>query len=130
MNEKGTHSETSTHIPLTSVESGKTCRLVGVSERWSGKGRYGKHRRRFEGFGKHHSKHHENPMGKKTLWLDHGRRRIVKRLLDLGLTKGCNFRVIQSLGRGPVLVEVRGTRIAIGHGLASQVLVEILEDSD
>jgi Fe2+ transport system protein FeoA len=50
--------------------------------------------------------------------------------LDLGLTKGCSFKVIQSLGRGPVLVEVRGTRIALGHGLASQVLVEILEDSD
>jgi ferrous iron transport protein A len=50
-------------------------------------------------------------------------------LLDLGLTKGCDFRVIQSRGSGPVLVEVRGTRIALGHGLASQVMVEVLEDS-
>ncbi|MHA2222720.1 MAG: FeoA domain-containing protein [Candidatus Thorarchaeota archaeon] len=36
---------------------------------------------------------------------------------------------MQSRGSGPVLVEVRGTRIALGHGLASQVMVEVLEDS-
>ncbi|MHA2025770.1 MAG: FeoA family protein [Candidatus Thorarchaeota archaeon] len=132
MNEKGTHTETSTHIPLTSVDSGKTCKLVGVSDERRGRGKHRKHRSRFGGFGrhKHHSKHVENPSGEKKLWSDHGRRRIAKRLLDLGLTKGCSFKVIQSLGRGPVLVEVRGTRIALGHGLASQVLVEILEDSD
>jgi Fe2+ transport system protein FeoA len=61
-------------------------------------------------------------------WGNPKRRRIMKRLLDLGLTKGCNFKVIQSRGRGPVLVEVRGTRIALGHGLASHVLVEVLEE--
>jgi Fe2+ transport system protein FeoA len=51
---------------------------------------------------------------------------MMKRLLDLGLTKGCTFNVIQSLGHGPVLVEVRGTRIALGHGLANKVMVEVL----
>ena len=40
-----------------------------------------------------------------------------------------DLRVIQGRGSGPVLVEVRGTRIALGHGLASQVIVEVVEDS-
>lgn len=126
LNEKGTHTETSAHISLTSVDSGKTCRLVGVSEKRRGKGRHGRRRGLFGHFGRHHAKHES----KKKIWYDHGRRRITKRLLDLGFTKGCSFKVIQSRGRGPVLVEVRGTRIALGHGLASQLIVEIIEDSE
>ncbi len=45
------------------------------------------------------------------------------RLLDLGLTKGCIFEIVQTTREGPVLLEVRGTRIALGHGLASRLLV-------
>lgn len=126
MNEKGTHTETSTHIPLTSVDSGKLCKLVEVSESRRGKGKHRKQKGWFGGFGNHQSKHHGNPKDHKEVWQH--RRRITKRLLDLGLTKGCEFKVIQSRGSGPVLVEVRGTRIALGHGLASQVMVEVLED--
>jgi Fe2+ transport system protein FeoA len=44
------------------------------------------------------------------------------------LTKGCTFKVIQGGSRGPVLVEVRGTRIALGQQLASRVIVEVVED--
>ena len=51
----------------------------------------------------------------------------MKRLLDLGLTKGCTFKVVQGSPSGPVLVEVRGTRIALGHELASRVVVRVLE---
>ena len=124
MNEKGTQTETSIHIPLTSVESGKICRLIGVSEV-----RHGKQKGWFRGIGKRDSKHHGNPGSQNEGRHSHHRRRITKRLLDLGLSKGCDFRVIQGRGSGPVLVEVRGTRIALGHGLASQVIVEVLEDS-
>lgn len=53
----------------------------------------------------------------------------MKRLLDLGLTKGCTIKVVQGRGQGPVLIEVRGTRIALGHGLANKVIVEVLEES-
>jgi Fe2+ transport system protein FeoA len=48
----------------------------------------------------------------------------MRRLLDLGLTKGCTFTVVQGSRGGPVLVEVRGTRIALGHGLAESLIVE------
>ena len=127
MNQKGTHTESSTHIPLTSVQSGNVCKLIGVSEvrRGRGIGKHGKRKGWFGGRGKHHGhvEHH------KKKWHEHGQRHIMKRLLDLGLTKGCTFRVVQGRGRGPVLVEVRGTRIALGHGLASQVIVEILEEA-
>jgi Fe2+ transport system protein FeoA len=52
----------------------------------------------------------------------------MKRLLDLGLTKGCTFKVVQGGSRGPILVEVRGTRIALGHQLARRIIVEVVED--
>jgi len=44
--------------------------------------------------------------------------------MDLGLTRGCIFTVIEPGRSGPALIEVRGTRIALGHGLASRLLVE------
>ncbi len=124
MNQKGTSIDTSTHIPLTTVVSGNTCKLVGVSETRGGMRQRGRHRGWFQRLGRHHS-HFEDYKRK---WHDQSRRQITKRLLDLGLTKGCTFKVIQSLGGGPVLIEVRGTRIALGHGLARQVIVEVMEE--
>ena len=50
-------------------------------------------------------------------------RGLMRRLLDLGITKGCTFTVVQGGGRGPVLIEVRGTRIALGHHMACRILV-------
>jgi Fe2+ transport system protein FeoA len=34
------------------------------------------------------------------------------------------FEVVQASSKGPVLIEIRGTRIALGHGLANKILVE------
>ncbi len=125
MDQKGTHTETSTHIPLTSVQSGNECKLIGVSEVRPGKGKHGKRK----GWQNRRGKHHEHSEQQKENWHEAGQRRINKRLLDLGLTAGCTFKVIHGRGRGPVLVEVRGTRIALGHGLASKVIVEILGEA-
>jgi ferrous iron transport protein A len=125
MDQKGTHTETSAHIPLTSVQSGNECKLVGVSEVRHRKGKHGKRKGWFGGKGNHHG-HSEQ---QKEDWHEPGQRQIIKRLLDLGLTKGCTFKVIQGRGSGPVLVEVRGTRIALGHGLARKVIVEIVEEA-
>ena len=125
MDQKGTHTETSTHIPLTSVQSGNECRLIGVSEVRRGKGNHGKRK----GWQNRRGKHHGHSEQQKENWHERGQRQIIKRLLDLGFTKGCTFKVIQGRGRGPVLVEVRGTRIALGHGLANKVIVELLEEA-
>ncbi|MFX1604155.1 MAG: ferrous iron transport protein A [Promethearchaeota archaeon] len=51
-------------------------------------------------------------------------RGLMRRLMDLGITKGCVFEVVQSGGSGPVLIEVRGTRVAVGKNLACRILVK------
>jgi len=142
MDEKGTTIDKAMHIRLTSVRPGKTCRLVGVSSpEW---GRFGHHgpRKRKRGFGGGFFGGHEQWGRRKVKWeqrredweerkkdwhLRSGRG-ITKRLLDLGLTKGCTFKIVQGSSRGPILVEVRGTRIALGHQLARRVIVQVLED--
>jgi ferrous iron transport protein A len=124
MNEIGTHEDFNNHIELTSVRPGAICRLVGISNVGGRRLSRQKHKKRFGGFFRQseHKEHTEDG------WHHRGGRGITKRLLDLGLTKGCTFKVVHGTGRGPVLVEVRGTRIALGQGLASKVLVEVLEE--
>jgi Fe2+ transport system protein FeoA len=52
--------------------------------------------------------------------------RCVKRLADLGLTPGTNVTVVKSAPfNGPVEVRVRGSRLAIGRGMASRILVDV-----
>ena len=46
----------------------------------------------------------------------------ARHLAELGLVPGQLVRVL-SAGWGPVLIEVRGSRIALGRGLAAKVLV-------
>jgi ferrous iron transport protein A len=53
---------------------------------------------------------------------------LARRLIALGLTPGAEIRVLQNRGRGPVLVEVHGARLAIGPGQAARVGVDPLED--
>jgi ferrous iron transport protein A len=49
-----------------------------------------------------------------------------RRLYELGLTEGAFIRVIRSMGRGPIVVEVRGSRIALGRGLSMKIMVEVV----
>ncbi|MFW9961882.1 MAG: ferrous iron transport protein A [Candidatus Thorarchaeota archaeon] len=124
MDNKGTPIETLTNKTLTSMKSGTLCKLVGISDEgsiWDG---FGKHKHR--GWGERRHGHHWFRPGfhKKHV---QGGQRILRRLLDLGLTKGCSFKVIQASRTGPVLVEVRGTRIALGHGIARRIIVAELE---
>lgn len=56
-------------------------------------------------------------------------RRAYQRLLDMGLTKGTRVRVLNSAPfHGPIEVEVRGSTLALGRGLAGHVFVEIQDD--
>ena len=51
-----------------------------------------------------------------------------QRLLDLGLTKGTEVSVINAAPfKGPLEIQVRGTTIALGRGLAGHVFVEMDE---
>jgi len=48
-----------------------------------------------------------------------------KRLMEMGLTPGTEVTVVKSAPfRGPIEVHVRGSRLAIGRGMAERIFVE------
>ena len=49
---------------------------------------------------------------------------VIHRLLELGLTPGTQVRVVQDAG-GPMLLSVRGSRVALGRDLAERMWVEL-----
>jgi Fe2+ transport system protein FeoA len=52
--------------------------------------------------------------------------RFAKRLADMGLTPGTKVTVVKSAPfNGPLEVSVRGSRLAIGRGMASRILVDV-----
>ncbi len=50
-------------------------------------------------------------------------RELTSRLTSLGLTPGAMIEVLQNYGRGPIIVNVRGTHVALGRGEARKLLV-------
>ena len=46
------------------------------------------------------------------------------RLASLGFTPGAQVSMTQNFGRGPLIVTVRGTRVALGRGEAAQIFVQ------
>lgn len=53
-----------------------------------------------------------------------GGRGFVSRLAALGFTPGVQVTMVQNLGHGPLIVLVRDTRVALGRGEATKVLVK------
>lgn len=47
-----------------------------------------------------------------------------KRLEALGLTQGTPICVLNKKGRGTMIVQVRGTRFALGHGITQSIQVK------
>jgi ferrous iron transport protein A len=45
------------------------------------------------------------------------------RLVSLGFTPGAEVRMSQNYGRGPLIVTVRGTRVALGRSEAANIFV-------
>jgi len=48
-----------------------------------------------------------------------------KRLADLGLTPETEIKVLKNAMWCPVEIEVRGSKLAIGRGLASKILIKL-----
>ena len=46
------------------------------------------------------------------------------RAANLGFTAGAEVTVVQNYGRGPIIVAVRGTRVALGRAEAGLVWIE------
>lgn len=53
-----------------------------------------------------------------------GGRTMVNRLAALGFTPGAKIDMAQNYGHGPLIVTVRGARVALGRGEASKIIVE------
>jgi ferrous iron transport protein A len=51
---------------------------------------------------------------------------VARRLVALGITPGAEIQALQNWGRGPLIVEVHGVRLALGRGQAARVVVEPL----
>ena len=93
-------------LPLTELEDGETGVITSTDRNSEGQPMYGN--RAGKGWKKHFMT-----------------TRCVKRLTDLGLTPGTEVTVVKSAPfNGPLEVCVRGSRLAIGRGMASKILVD------
>ncbi|MFZ2071877.1 MAG: FeoA family protein [Halobacteriota archaeon] len=52
-----------------------------------------------------------------------GGRGMIQRLSDMGFTPSTKIRVLKTKPPGPMLVDVRDARIALGRGVAMNILV-------
>lgn len=48
---------------------------------------------------------------------------MQRRLADMGLTPGTELRLISSDRHGPIIIELKGARLALGRGVARHILV-------
>jgi ferrous iron transport protein A len=54
---------------------------------------------------------------------------MIQRLAEMGLTPGVKIKVMRKCAfSGPVEVEVRGTNLALGRGVAARILVKPLQN--
>jgi len=59
-----------------------------------------------------------------------GGQAFLSRLAPLGFILGARLRVVQNPGRGPLIVTIYNTRIALGRGEADKIVVEPLAGRD
>lgn len=52
-----------------------------------------------------------------------GGHRLRQKLYAMGLNPGVKFKVINNIGRGPIGIEVRDTKLAIGRGMAQKIKI-------
>jgi len=63
-----------------------------------------------------------NPGGVVTVMAVNAGHGLVRRLADMGLYPGVSLRVIQG-HPGPLIIQVGASRLALGRGVASKVMV-------
>ena len=56
-----------------------------------------------------------------------GGRGLLSRMASLGFTPGVEVVMVQNFGHGPLIVLVRGTRVALGRGEASKIRVRKMD---
>jgi len=59
------------------------------------------------------------------VWEIAGGHKVIKRLEAMGVRKGKSIKKLSSMFmRGPVTVQVGHTKLSVGHGMASKIIVE------
>ena len=53
-----------------------------------------------------------------------GGAKVIHHLTSLGFTPGAEINVLQNYGRGPLIVKIRGGRVALGRGEARKIIVQ------
>jgi len=48
---------------------------------------------------------------------------IRSKLYSMGLVPGVSLRILNRNGRGPVIIALRDSRLVIGYGMASKIIV-------
>jgi Fe2+ transport system protein FeoA len=54
---------------------------------------------------------------------------LQRRLADMGITPGVNIIVVSGYHPGPLLVDVRGSRLGLGFGVAQRIMVKEAENA-
>lgn len=69
--------------------------------------------------------------GGESVWIEalQGGHNFLSRLACLGFTPGTPLQVVQNYGHGPLIVSLRGTRVALGRGEAGKIVVRRLEEN-
>ena len=49
---------------------------------------------------------------------------LARKLADMGMVPGAEIRLVNRQGVGPVLVDLKGSRLALGRGMAMKIMVE------
>ena len=56
-----------------------------------------------------------------------GGRGFRRRLSDMGLVRGASFRVVKSFQPGPCVISFQESKLGLGHGMASKIMVKVKE---
>ncbi|RZB30068.1 MAG: ferrous iron transport protein A [Desulfobacteraceae bacterium Eth-SRB1] len=63
--------------------------------------------------------------GEEVILIDiRGGRGVRSKLYSMGLVPGVTLRILNRSGSGPLMIEVKDSRLAIGRGMAEKIIVE------
>lgn len=64
------------------------------------------------------------PNGKKGVILEiETDKRLYNRLVSMGINQGNEFTIVRNNRNGPVIIDIDGSRFAVGRGMSEKILV-------
>mgnify|MGYP000560099214 CR=1 FL=1 len=60
-----------------------------------------------------------------------GGRGMIMKLISMGIRPGAEVRKVAGMPlRGPTIIEIAGTTVAVGFGMAQRIIVEVGDEKD